>query len=319
MQLSPEGLTALYNAPLSATFQADDLRNQLMTSGQLANDAAGIKNLYDSQNNPGLVEQTRLENQSKQARLPGELATSRSAQLKAERDAAGQGDAISAAKMKFIKEASDHDVSILENQAQKMAYSPDPKIRAQGQMLMSMHRDVLKAREQEKYKMDRQVGLARVAGDEARKTQREGVELGRYARGGGGSGGLQGVRDSLKTGKVGFEKAAVAVSAAAQEAYRSGDVETGDALMEEANGYMQQFIQGRQAGAQAGQVGKPNIEQLTGGSVPTNRPIAPVPLQRATGSSPAAAPKAVLPQGTKDNGDGTFTLPDGRRVRPKQQ
>jgi hypothetical protein len=49
---------------------------------------------------------------------------------------------------------------------------------------------------------------------------------------------------------------------------------------------------------------------------------APVPGASVAPQGPpqASGPKALpagLPQGTKDNGDGTFTLPDGQRVRPK--
>lgn len=58
----------------------------------------------------------------------------------------------------------------------------------------------------------------------------------------------------------------------------------------------------------------------TGGLVTSTRGDSVGPLMPQSQAAPAAVkdPMKILPQGSKDNGDGTFTLPSGKVVRPKQ-
>jgi hypothetical protein len=283
MQLSPDGLAKLYDLPVEATIPGMQLQAQMMQSGDLANQSQGIENLYKSQNNPHLVEQTRLENQSKLARLPGEVAQSRSFGLKAERDAATQEQAIAAARAKFLQDATDSDISMLENRAQKMAYSMNPQERAQGEQLLRMHRDIIRDREKQDAQLKRQVQLARVSGDESRKTQQQAIDAGKYVRGAAGVGGA----DPVLSGKVGFEKAAAAAFARAQEALQAGDPEEAQRLMAIANQYTAQLIQLRQAGANATQAGKVDIGATS--SIPTIPLREPQPFTNPGATTPAAS------------------------------
>jgi hypothetical protein len=297
MQLTPDGLAKLYNMPVEATMDSMRLNNQMMQSGELANQAQGIENLYKSQNNPLLVEQTKLENQSKQARIPGEAAQSRSFGFKADREAATQGDAIAAARAKFVADASDADISMLENRAQKMAYSMDPNERAQGEQLIRMHKDIIRDREKQDAQLKRQIQLSRVNGEEARKTQGQAIEAGKYTRSGkGGGGGLADVDAAAQSGKLGFEKAATAYASAAQQAMQAGDQEEAARLFSIANQYNQMYIQGRQAGAAATQAGKLDMGANTG--MPTV-PLRPVQPFQAPGQQPTQAP---APAATPDAG-----------------
>lgn len=317
MELNPAGLAQLYNLPVEAVPAGMQLQEQLSQGNALRNEASGIKNLYDTQNNPGLVRQTQLENASKEARLPGELATSRSLGLKADREAAGQQDAISAARMKFIKEASDHDISMLENKAQQMAYSPDPRIRAQGEQLLTMHRDIVKEKSKEGYKADRMIQQIRATGEVQKELEGMRIGAGKYNRSKGATG-VQGIRDALMSGKVGYEKAATAMFAAAQEAYRNGDVETGDQYMAEANQYNSQYIAGRQAGVAAGQEGKPDIGKMTEGAIPT-RPAPQVnPFTPPQGSNPAATIAKDIAEGAQFSSPAVEAQVRARANLPKQ-
>jgi hypothetical protein len=293
MQLSPDGLAKLYDLPVEATIPGMQLQAQMMQSGDLANQSQGIENLYKSQNNPHLVEQTRLENQSKLARLPGEEAQSRSLGYKAEREGATQGDAIAAARAKFLQEATDSDISMLENRAQKLAYSMDPQERAQGEQILRMHKEIVRDREKQAEQTKRQIQLEQERGRQARLTQQEGIDGGRYTKSGTGSG------DPVLSGKVGFEKAAAAAFARAQQAFQDGDVEEAQRQMGMANQYTAQLIQLRQAGASATQAGK--IDTGAVANLPT------VPLRAP---QQFTAPQGAVPNYAQDIANGAqFSSP----------
>lgn len=280
MQLSPDGLAKLYDLPVEATIPSMRLQDQMMQSGELANQAQGIENLYKSQNNPYLVEQTRLENQSKLARLPGEAAQSRMFGLKADREAATQGDAIAAARAKFVQEASDADISMLENRAQKMAYSMNPQERQQGEQLLRMHKDIIRDREKQDAQMKRQIQLERIRGEEARKTM--------SARPLPGAG--AGASDPILSGKAGFEKSAAAAYARAQEAMQAGDMEEAQRQTAIANQFVSQLMQLRQAGPNATQAGKLDI------GAHTNLPTVPLREPQPFANPGATTPAAPKPQ-----------------------
>lgn len=293
MQLSPDGLAKLYDLPVEATMDSMRLQDQMMQSGQLANQAQGIENLYKTQNNPHLVEQTRLENLSKLARLPGEEATSRSLGYKADLEGATQNDRIAAAKQEFLKNAKQADLDMLESRAQEMAYSQDPNVRAQGAQILRMHKEMIRDREKQDAQLQRQVQLARVQGDETRRTQREAIEAGKYNRAGSGG------SDPILSGKAGFEKAATAAFARAQQAFQEGDVEEAQRQMSIANQYTAQLIQLRQAGAAAAQAGKVDAGAVA--NLPT------VPLRQ---SQPFTAPQGTTPNYAQDIANGAqFSSP----------
>jgi hypothetical protein len=296
MQLSPDGLAKLYDLPVEATIPGMRLQAQMMQSGDLANQAAGIRNLYDSQNNPNLVEQTRLENQSKLARLPGEEATSRSLGYKADLEGATHEQRKQAAIKEFALKAKQADLDDLEARAQEMAYSTDPTKRAQGAEILRMHKDMIRDREKQDAQLKRQIALEQERGTQARLTQQQGLDGGRYARSG-GAGAAGG--DPVLSGKVGFEKAAAAAFARAQQAFQDGDVEEAQRQMGMANQYTAQLIQLRQAGASATQAGK--IDTGAVANLPT------VPLRAP---QQFTAPQGAVPNYAQDIANGAqFSSP----------
>lgn len=305
MQLTPEGLNTLYNAPLSATYQAQDLLGQLSQANEAENKRAGLANLFAEQNNPVLVEQNRLENQAKQARLPGLLAESENAQLGVERQRATQGDAIKAAQQKFLKEASDHDLTMLEHKAQRMAYSQDPGEREQGMNILRMHKDMIKQRDLTGDQYRKALDLENARGRNQRDLANLNNGAGRYAKTGKGAGGGS-VEDQLASGKLRYEQAATLLEGAAFMAEQEGDDEKAAIYRAKADDFNRQLLRSKEAAGRAGAEIKPDLQKLG------ISPNAPTPAE------PFRSKKAAVPEGLKDNGDGTFTMPDGRIVRRKQ-
>jgi len=111
--------------------------------------------------------------------------------------------------------------------------------------------------------------------------------------------------------KYGLEKAATAFTMAAEE---EADPEKKAKYAELAKRFYEMHLNSRMAGAIPGQgfdfnTGQPTLRMPYGAGI--------------TGDwqQPETQPRLLdrLPKGTQDKGDGTFTLPDGTRVRPKQQ
>jgi hypothetical protein len=237
--------------------------------------------LFNEQNNPLKLEASRLGNETTAAGLPGIFAQSGLLQDKAAVSRGSLGEQIAGAKGAARAQLSDSDLKILENGAQQMAMSQDPQERAMGEMLLKQHRSVVQESEKQRQMALRQAELERVRGDEARKTQGQAIEAGKYVRG--GSGGASDIEAALLSGKMGFEKAATATFAAAQEALARGDEVEAERLMNLANQYNRMRVQDRQAGARATQEGKVDLGAM--GGVPVN---GPQPVQQFTRPNPGA-------------------------------
>jgi hypothetical protein len=277
-----------------------------------------LENLFDAENNPLRIQNQRLSNEGLEAQIPGMRANSQSLGLKAEREQAGQQDAISLARKEFLSKASDLDLQMLANEGQRMAYSSDPAERKKGEMILSQHKDMIKER-QSQASAERRTQVTANAG-----ITREGmgIDAGKYKKKGGE---LKSVEDQVLSGKMGYEKAATLLSGAAGmmeiELMAMPDGEEKEALMQKvqnyrslADDYNRKHIASKQAGAQAGLEGKPALAPLG------IQPNAPKPVEgfQRPGATASKIP-ADLPQGTKINPDGSFTLPDGTRIRKKAQ
>lgn len=184
---------------------------QMIQGGMQQNDAdlkkAQLANLFDEQNDPLRVQHQQKLNDQLDANLPGLQAVSQQQQLKAQRDAAGQNDAIELARKKFLKDASDSDIEMLGNEAQKMAYSNDPQTRAHGLSILRMSKDMVKEREKQAAESARQVTGIRATGDEQRKTQQQAIDAGKYTKAGKGEGSIE---EKIANGRYNYEKASVA-------------------------------------------------------------------------------------------------------------
>jgi len=250
---APSTLDDIFKMNPAAFSQAQEF----MQGGVQQNEAdlrkAQLANMFDEQNDPLRVQHQRGLNNAQDAMLPGLFADSSMKQRKNTNEAALNDDVMKQAKMKFIAEASDYDIKMLENEAQKMMYSLDPKVRAQGLNIAAMHKDIVSAREKDFSKTEAKLREIQETGAQARLTQAEGIAGGRYAKGGSG-GSVKDIDSAAATGKLTFEKAAVAMRFKADA---TEDEDLKQFYSERANQYEIAAQKQRQAAGQG--VAKPDL------------------------------------------------------------
>jgi len=265
---------------LAKQFQTEKLTQERQTvkKNELAN-------LFDEQNNP-----LKLENQRITNRKLGYEADSSG--VKSRIDVATQGLQLDAKQKEYIKSAKQSDLDMMEIQGQQWAYSPDPKLRAQGEEILRMHKDFLKLRDTQKF----QAGEAdkNRKHDFALEAQRaksaQALVGARAAAKGAGSGtGIQDVFTAVQNGKVPPDKAAVAFGAAAMQAQIAGDFE-GATRYQQAASVMEQLAQGLKPQPLVGKVDQGAVTGL-----PTTPPRAPVFQAPLSPAVPAVAPKVQVP------------------------
>lgn len=106
-----------------------------------------LANMFAEQNNP-----MRLQEQ--QMQLEGLGYTNRQSKLKTTQAEELAPLQLDDEKKKFILGAKKADLDLMQLEAQRMAYSTDPTISAEGQRMLSMHKDFIKLREQGEQKVD---------------------------------------------------------------------------------------------------------------------------------------------------------------------
>lgn len=209
---------AVDNPDLNAMFG-----NSSILGGQLAmqrqdranmnsdiNQMGALQDLFHTEAmNPLKVQNQHLSNQRTQLELPGVEAESSLRQDKARVSRDTMDLQPKVARSELMKKITDNDVSHMKSLAQMLAYSPDPQLRKQGEEMMRMTEDVVKEREKQKYMMDRQVEIEQLRGKNALDLANVNNQAGRYATKG-GKGGPKSIEDSVVSGKLNFEKAAVA-------------------------------------------------------------------------------------------------------------
>jgi hypothetical protein len=204
-----------YNLPAPSTL--DDIfkmnpgafgqAQQMLAGGVQQNDqdlqASKLANIFNEQNNPQLVQAQGLENQFKQARIPGVQAESDMQGMNRDKQRALYDDSLNSARTKFMKEASDAHIAELENEAQRMAYSQDPEIRAKGEQLLTMSREMVQERSKQAAQQRRQLELEGARGKNAQELMRMQIEAGRFAKSpgkGAGKGGGDPFTNALNEG-----------------------------------------------------------------------------------------------------------------------
>lgn len=207
---APSTLDDIFKMNPAAFQQAQDFMQGGVRQNEAELQKQQLANMFDEQNDPLRVEHQRGLNRTQDAMLPGLFADSSMKQRKDTSEAALYNDNMKAAKAKFMADATDRDIQALEAEAQKMAYSPDSKIRAQGLNILSMHKDIVREREKKMIEMEKELEKIRETGNQARMTQAEGIAGGRYTKGGSGNS-VKDIDSAAATGKLSFEKAAVAM------------------------------------------------------------------------------------------------------------
>ncbi len=217
----PSTLDDIFSANPGAFFQAQQMVDGGMRQNEADLEASQLKNLFDQQNNQQLVEAQGLSNQFNQARIPGVQAESDMSGMKRDMQRSTQSDAIKAARDKFMADASDNDLKMLENEAQKMAMSMDPNVRKQGTDLLMHHKDIIRDKAKQEAMQERALALEAARGANMRSLTSLKGELGAYSQGGKKS---QGVEDLLLGAKTWQHKANI-LEQAYNAALRSEDYE----------------------------------------------------------------------------------------------
>lgn len=182
-QPMPSTLEDIFRMNPAAQFQAQ----QMMEGGRQQNEqdlqGSVLKNMFDAANDPLRLRQAGLNADTTEAQLPGVQANSGMLQRKNSNEGILNNDALAQAKQEFMSKASDAHLKELFDKGQEMAYSLDPKMRMQGQQIMSMHKDMVKEREKQAAETARQLATTREAGSQARLTQQDAIDAGKFKKG----------------------------------------------------------------------------------------------------------------------------------------
>ena len=260
---------------------AKQFENQKLLQEQEGTKAKQLKNLYDEQNNPLL-----LENQQTTNRKLGYEADD--AGVKSRINTATEGLQLDAKQKEFIQKAKQSDLDMMEIEGQRMAYSPDPQVRAQGEQLIKMHKDFVKLREEgrirsdlekQKFGYDLELEKRKAANAQSLATTKASAK----------TGGIKSVYDAVMSGKVAPDKAAAAFGAAALQAEVEGDLKAA-AEYRNAAATMEKLATTTKPDAMAG---KPDVGAM--GGIPTTPPRQPTftPQQPAPAKAPAQKPASL--------------------------
>lgn len=227
-------------------------------------EAKDLQNIFDRQNNPLKLEEQTLKNQG--LGVDTRIKTST------------EPLALDAAQKEFIYKASKADLDGMEVEAQRMAYSPDPKVREQGVQLLTMHKDFIKLREdaaieegKQKRLFEQQIKLQQMRDQAAAKKA-----AARSA-------------NRAKVAGLSADKQYAEYMRLAQEAQDAGDDEGAAYYF----GWAQKVNEGIANRRPDPNINKPDVGSM---GVPTIAPKAPaqIPPTRG-GASPKPAPKVTAP------------------------
>ena len=254
---------AMQNDELARMFQQDKLRAQQATTEKAALDTMFQKDTYGSRVQGKQFETEKAGWEASDAGVKGRI------------NQQTEGLQLDAAQKEQVLKASKADLDQFELGAQQMAYSQDPKERAEGIRLMQMHKDFVKLRETQNFaagesEKQRRAQAALEAQRQAGQIKLETLRgANRIAAKGAAAKGIQSVYAALQAGKTTPDKAAVAFGAAALEAQAAGDMEA-YAEYSAAAARMEQLALTVRPDAQ---VGKPDVGAIA--NIPVNPPRAP--------------------------------------------
>lgn len=252
---------------LARQFQDQKLQQEQARVKQMT-----LANQFDEQNNPLRLQRSGLEN-------TGLDLTNRQNAVKTRISEQTEGLQLDATQRKLIMEASKADLDAMEFEGQRMAYSPDPNIRAAGEAMLKMHKDFIKMREQNKFTADEnakqrahQTALERER--QAAMNQRAAAQAKLKA-------------DSTKaTDKMSTDQRIGWYVQKAEEAYQAGDAESYNYYQSQVQ-YLNSLIASRRPDTM---VGKPDTGAITG--LPT---VQPRPSPVAPGQQPSQQPAPAAP------------------------
>lgn len=322
-----KNLDSLYTLDPGAVTDALRLKEGAFQQSEQDLQKTRLANMFDEQRNPYLIEQARLANEQLGAQLPGIQADSAIKQRSNDMGAATYPDALKAARAKFMSEASDSHIKELTNKFQEMAFNGEtPEIKQKGIEGLRFTKDMIAEREKIKLAGDKSIAGIRAQGEEARKTQQQAIDAGKYREKAGGGAGVAGIQQALASGKLSYEKAATLLTSAGSfaqvEAMGMPDGPEKEQALQKAaflidlgNQYAKQRSTDMSEAQRARQVGTPDIGAVSGGKVPVVQEKPREPLiqtqqpaiktsadveswvQRAMKANPGMSREAVIQQG----------------------
>jgi len=256
---------------------ASQFQNQKYQQEQNTTQKGTLENQQSTSMNPMLLEQQRGINQGTDIKNQG-------AQLTLEAQQANQANVLSKQQRQAALDASEDEMKQFDVHVRKMLTSPNPAERDQGaqmQQYLSSFQTERRAA-QDKMALQQEQSRSHLQGIGAQTAAQErmntaNINAGKFTKR--GAAGVQNIQDSVQSGKMTAEKAAVALHAAAQFAE---DPDTAQKYTEMAQQYEQFAMQQRNATAG----GKIDIGAATG--MPTQKvvPALGSPKPRGTADNP---------------------------------
>jgi len=304
-------LSSIYGSWNPETYIRGDQQAQL--ANQFANTElqdSQRKLAFDQQADPLRLSEMYLKNQGIKAELPGKQAASDQATRNVQvRNGIPLGLEQQQAVKKIYTDMSTEDLTQTANAIKQGMVHENPEVRRVSEMLYNNLPDQYKANKDE-------ASRERIAaGNNAATVQAAQIGADSRVNIANARAEAQKARDAQNIPNL--EKAVVQERMRANEALAKGDRAAYDYHNGEADSYMERLVAVRAAPGQVANSAKPDLSRLPGGGIPTNPvPAAPSYNDPNQSKQPKVLPPG-LPPGTKDNGDGTFTLPNGKVVKKK--
>lgn len=146
----PEGLSGIFGGQVMGE-QTDNARRNQATNQQMALQDM----LFNEQMNPLKLKKAEAELDSTVAGTENSRELTRGRKLDNDFQAATQSDAIKAKISELAKQASDDDIKMLQNAAQKMMWSGDPRQVELGKTFFKLHGDLIKEKEKAGYQLEK--------------------------------------------------------------------------------------------------------------------------------------------------------------------
>jgi hypothetical protein len=290
--------------------------------------AGELQKLFQAeQMNPLKLQQQSLDNQTAQAQLPGHQAQSRSLQQTADFGEATLPRKIKATNSGFDQEIDDDGLKMMENLAQRLLWSKDPKEQALGRQMIADSKEVYADKLKTGYSSDRDERKIRLQGQVQHGLLDKQIAAGRFEKSD-TNGGAKSVHDMIASGKLSYEKAATMMQGSAAmleiEAAAASDPQKQAEITQRAMQYRalaDQFAQKAEALRGAGTANpRAGTASVGGLGLPENaaRPTAPfAPVPGASAPAAPAAPKQYTPGQTYTGKTGTYQYVGGDPKNPQ--
>lgn len=154
-------------------------------NGEMLDQAKGLQDMFlNHEMNPLKLQQRQLENEQIPVQTQGFMLDNQGKEYNNQFTRDTQAGKITATNAENSIKPEEIAQKKAMLQAEAWLRDPNPAVRKLGEDIIQHSKSVLEDKYKEGYKADRQLGVVRETGNQARLTQREGMEGGRYAKAG---------------------------------------------------------------------------------------------------------------------------------------